>query len=79
MAVLEPTEVEIRVSEAGKIRPLRFRLGEVWLDIGHIGKTWTDEAGAHWVVMPLYPPQLFELVQTKSGGWQIGPHETDVA
>lgn len=76
---LEPTEIEIRVSETGKVRPLRFRLGEVWLDIGQVGKTWSDDAGEHWLVMPMYPPQLFELLRTKSGGWQVGPHEPSVA
>ena len=79
MSTLEPTEVEIRVSEDGKLKPLRFRLGEIWLDIGHFGRMWSDDAGDHWLVMPLYPPQLFELVRTKSGLWQIGPHESGVA
>lgn len=79
MSTLEATEVEIRVSEDGKLRPLRFRLGEIWLDIGHIGKTWTDGVGEHWLVMPMYPPQLFELVRAQTGRWQIGPHEIGVA
>jgi len=79
MTTLEATEVDIRVNEEGKVRPLRFRLGEVWLDIGQIGKMWKDEAGTHWLVMPMYPPQFFEVVRTPSGRWQVGPYESGVA
>jgi hypothetical protein len=79
MSTPEPTEVEIRVSEEGRYRPLRFRLGEVWLDIGQIGKTWTDDAGEHFLVMPMYPPQLFDLTRGKDGRWLISPYEVGVA
>ncbi len=79
MTTPEATEVDIRVSEDGKVRPLRFRRGEIWMDIHQIGRSWSDEAGDHWLVMPMYPPRLYELIRTPSGVWQSAPHETSLA
>lgn len=79
MASPTPTEVEIRVSEEGKLRPLRFRRGEIWMDIAQVGKSWSDDAGDHWLVMPMYPPQLYELIHTKAGLWQVMPSGPSIA
>jgi hypothetical protein len=67
----QPTGVEIRVSHAGAITPLRFQHGGDWLTVAQVGRVWTDAAGDHWRVMAGPPEGMFELVRTPAGLWQV--------
>jgi hypothetical protein len=70
MAGGQPVEVEIRVAEDGTITPLRFTWRGVTLRVAGVGRSWSDAAGDHWLVMTAPPEQAFELLRAPDGTWQ---------
>ncbi len=69
----QPCEIEIRVNADGGVKPLRFTRGSIWVEIMQIGRAWTDHSGDHWLVTPADPDQIFELLRSSDGRWQVRP------
>ena len=69
MSDKEPVDIEIRITTGGTITPLRFTWRNTWHSIAQIGRTWTDDAGEHWLVMAAHPDLIIELVHTREDTW----------
>jgi hypothetical protein len=65
----QSVEVEIRVDAKGKSIPLRVRWNGRWSQIAQTSRTWSDQAGDHFLVMIL-PERVLELIHTPDGLWQ---------
>ena len=64
-----PTEVEVRRSATGEVRPVRFTWQGATLDITSYGRRWSDEEGEHWLVMADQPERTFTLCRAPGGQW----------
>jgi hypothetical protein len=65
----QSVEVEIRIDAAGKIVPLRVRWNGRWAQVAQTSRTWSDEAGEHFLIMIL-PERVLDLIRTPEGLWQ---------
>jgi hypothetical protein len=71
MSAQTPTEVEVRRSAAGEMRPIRFTWEGAILDITGYGRRWSDEEGDHWLVMADRPERAFTLHRAPDGSWTV--------
>jgi hypothetical protein len=71
MSAFQPAEVEARMSPDGSTTPISFSWEGRQLRVAEIGRAWRDDDGDHWLVMPTFPVQPFEILRTPSGEWQV--------
>jgi hypothetical protein len=71
MSATQPAEVEIRVGSDGAVQPLRFTYEGTWLTVAQVGRQWQDAEGDHWLVTPVIPAQVFEIVKGPNDLWQV--------
>jgi hypothetical protein len=69
MSDFEPCDVEIRIARDGSITPLRVATGGVWAQAGQFGRTWTDDEGDHWLIMPPTQGDVIEIRRGPDGVW----------
>jgi hypothetical protein len=69
----DPTEVEVRFGEDGKITVLSFTWRGRRLPATSMGREWEAEAGHHFLVMTT-GERVFELVYESAGArWRAAP------
>lgn len=66
----QSVRVEVRVESDGVVTPLRVEVGGRWLHIAQVGRSWSDEAGDHWLVITAIPQRTFELIRRPDGRWE---------
>ncbi len=77
MSERQPCSVDVRASLNGELTPLRFTWDSEWLNVAQVGRTWSDQQGDHWLVMPAAPALVFELVRAPDGRWQAERQQSE--
>jgi hypothetical protein len=57
----EPTAVKAVFDVEGRVRPQTFLWGGQRWPVTDVGRQWTDDAGAHHVLVMITGPRTFEL------------------